>query len=145
METSEEYQVDLYWKEDQNAEVSSMLFSDKIETAERWCLSHSKNDKWTAEHLFIASILSSYMTAYLRTAKNKGIDYKGFKSTGRASFTISDEVSEITDILIRPTVEIIKSSQINKALKIFSLCREHSLVLKALKIRRHIFPSVVLE
>ncbi|WP_035644000.1 OsmC family protein [Flavobacterium sp. ASV13] len=144
METSEEYQVDLHWKEDQNAEASSLLFDDKIQITENWCLSHSKKDTWTAEHLFIASILGSYMTAYLRTAKNKGIDYKSFKSTGRASFTISDDVSEITDILIRPTIVIIKSSQINKALKIFSLCRDHSLVLNALKIRIHIFPSVVL-
>ncbi|WP_433764012.1 OsmC family protein [Flavobacterium ginsenosidimutans] len=144
METLEEYQVDLHWKEDQNAVASSLLFDDKIQIAKNWCLSHSKNDKWTAEHLFIASILSSYMTAYLRTAKNKGIDCKSFKSTGRASFTISDEVSEITDILIKPTVEIIKSSQINRALKIFLLCKDKSLVVNTLNIRIHIFPSVVL-
>lgn len=145
METSQEYQVDLHWKEDENAEVSSLLFKDKIQIAAHYCLSHVNDDIWSAEHLFIASVASSYMTAFLRTAKNKGINYKSYKSSIRASVAISDKVSEITDILIRPTIVIIERSQINKTLKIFSLCREHSLVLNSLKIRIHIFPSVVIQ
>ncbi|MXO06711.1 OsmC family protein [Flavobacterium sp. HBTb2-11-1] len=145
METSKDYQVDLLWKEDQNAELRSVLFEDKLQVAAHCCLSPVKDDVWTAEHLFIASILSSYMTAYLKMAKNKGIHYKKFNSIGRATFSISDETSEITDILIRPAVVISNSGQINKALKIFSLCRRHSLVLNALNIRVHIFPKVAVE
>lgn len=143
METSQEYQVDLNWKEDQNARVSAMGFNNVIEIAPHSCLKNLNGDVWSAEHLFIASIESSYMTAFFRTAKNKGIKCKSFKSTARASILISDEHAEITDIIIRATVTIDQSKQINRALKIFPVCKDHCLVLNTLKIRVHIFPSVI--
>jgi hypothetical protein len=82
------------------------------------------------------------MAAFFRVVKNKGIKFENFKSTARASVRISDEFSEITDIVIRPAVIISERSQINKTLKLFSVCKDHCLVLNALKVRLHIFPSV---
>jgi organic hydroperoxide reductase OsmC/OhrA len=145
METSQEYQVDLQWLENQNARVSAVIFSSAIEVAENSCLKNLKEDVWSAEHLFLAAVESSYMTAFLNIAKHKGIKFKKFKSTARASILLSDDFSEITDIVLRPVVSIEESNQINKTLKIFSLCKEHCLVLNALKVRLHIFPSVNLE
>lgn len=142
METSKEYQVDLNWQENQNARLSAVIFNNAIEVAPHSCLKKLNEDVWSAEHLFIASVESSYMTAFFRTVKNKGIKFKSFKSTAQASVRISDEFSEITDIVIRPAVVISESSQINKTLKLFSICRDHCLVLNALKVRLHIFPSV---
>lgn len=144
METSQEYQVDLIWKEGENPKVKSVIFSNTIQVASHSCLRQSNDDIWSAEHLFIASIESSYMASFFRTAKNKGIKFKSFASTARASVFVSDESSQITDIIIRPTVVILKSNQINKTLKLFSLCKDHSLVLNALSVRLHIFPSVSL-
>jgi organic hydroperoxide reductase OsmC/OhrA len=143
MVTSQQYQVDLIWKEDQiNAKVSAVVFSNAIEVASHSCLKNLNEDVWSAEHLFIASIESSYMTAFFRIAKNKGIKFKSFSCTARASVMIGDEFSEITDIIIRPTVTILESNQINKTLKLFSVCKDHCLVLNTLKIRLHIFPSI---
>jgi|GEM_PF-1774631 len=145
METSHEYQVDLSWKEGQNARVSTVIFKDSIELATHSCLSNLKYDVWSAEHLFIASVESSYMAAFFKTAKNKGIRYKSFKSVARASVVVLDDHSEITDIVIKPVVTIVESRLINKTLKIFSVCKDHCLVLNALKVRLHIFPSVIVE
>lgn len=142
METSQEYQVDLSWQENQNARITSVIFSHAIEVASHSCLKNFHDDVWSAEHLFIASIESSYMNAFFRTAKNKGIKFKSFNCTARASVLISDEFSEITDIVIRPKVAILESNQINKTLKLFSLCKDNCLVINALKVRLHIFPSV---
>ena len=145
MKTLRDYQVDLYWKEDQKGKISSVLFNDAIEVASDCCLKDFKHDAWSAEHLLVASLETSYMIAFFKTAKNKGIKYNSFKSSAKGSIIMTDEYSEITDIIIKPTVTILESNQINKTLKIFSLCREHCLVLNALKIRTHIFPSVIVE
>lgn len=145
MKTSQEYQVDLNWQENQNAKLSALVFNNAIELAPSSCLQKLNGDVWSAEHLFIASIESSYMTTFFRAAKNKRIKFKSFKSTARASFLISDEFSEITDIVIRPVVTISERNQINRTLKLFSVCKEHCLVLKALKVRLHLFPSVRVE
>ncbi|MNR20524.1 hypothetical protein D3C85_1373710 [compost metagenome] len=85
------------------------------------------------------------MTAFFNIAKRKGIKFKSFKSTARASLLLSDDFTEITDIVLKPIVVIEESKMINKTLKIFSLCKEHSLIINALKVRLHIFPSVNLE
>jgi organic hydroperoxide reductase OsmC/OhrA len=145
METSQEYQVDLQWLENQNARVSAVIFSSAIEVAENSCLKNLKEDVWSAEHLFLASVESSYMTAFFNLARHKGIKFKKFKSTARASILLSDDFSEITDIILRPIVVIEENKMISRTLKIFSLCKEHCLVVKALKVRLHIFPSVSLE
>jgi organic hydroperoxide reductase OsmC/OhrA len=145
METSQEYQVDLQWLENQNARVSAVIFSSAIEVAENSCLKNLKEDVWSAEHLFLASVESSYMTAFFNLARHKGIKFKKFKSTARASILLSDDFSEITDIVLRPIVVIEENKMISRTLKIFSLCKEHCLVVKALKVRLHIFPSVSLE
>jgi organic hydroperoxide reductase OsmC/OhrA len=142
METSQEYQVDLDWQEHQNAKISALIFSHDIEVAPHSCLKNRNDDVWSAEHLFIASIESSYMNVFFRIATNKGIKFKSFNCTARASVLISDEFSEITDIIIRPTVAISERNQMNKTLKIFSVCKEHCLVMNALKVRIHLFPSV---
>ncbi|MBF4494255.1 hypothetical protein IRZ83_13285 [Flavobacterium sp. JLP] len=142
MENAEEYQVNLDWQENKKALLTSVIFNNTIEVAPYSCLKKIDEDVWSSEHLFIASIESSYMTAFFRAAKNKGIIFKSFKSTARASILISDEFSEITDIVIRPTVIISESNHINKILKLFSVCKDQGLVLNALKVRLHIFPSV---
>lgn len=143
METSHECQVDLYWKEDQNARLSSMLFKESIEVASHSCLKDLTNDIWSAEHLFIAAIESSYMTSFLKTAKNKGIKCSAFKCNAKASVVVTDDQTEITDIVIRPIATINDKKMINKTLKIFLVCKEYSIVLSALKIRVHIFPTVI--
>jgi hypothetical protein len=38
METSQEYQVDLNWKENQNAKISAVIFNNAIEVAPYSCL-----------------------------------------------------------------------------------------------------------
>jgi len=145
METSKEYQVDLECQVNGTARVSAIIFSNDIQVSPYSCLKNLDEDTWSAEHLFIAAVESSYMTAFFNTAKHKGIKFKQFKSTARASILVSDEFSEITDIVLRPVVSIEESNQLNKTLKIFSLCTQHCLVVNALKVRLHIFPSVHLE
>lgn len=145
METFHEYQVDLYWKEDQNARISSMFFKESIEVASQSCLNDLTDDMWSAEHLFIAAVESSYMTSFFKTAKNKGIKYSSFKCNAKASVVVTDDQTEITDIMIRPTATISDKKQINKTLNIFLICKEYSLVLSALKIRVHIFPTVIVQ
>jgi len=142
METSAEYQVDLKCKENQKARVSAVIFSDDIEVSSYSCLKNLNDNIWSAEHLFVASIESSYMAEFFKAPKHKGIKYKNFKSTARATIRLSDEFAEITDIVLRPTVIIEQSNKINKTLKILANCKEHSLVINTLKVRLHIFPSV---
>jgi organic hydroperoxide reductase OsmC/OhrA len=145
METSKEYQVDLEYQVNGTARVSAIIFNNDIQVSSYSCLKNLDEDTWSAEHLFIAAVESSYMTAFFNTARHKGLKFKRFKSSARASILISDEFSEITDIVLRPMVVIEESKMVNKTLKIFSICKEHCLVLKALKVRLHIFPSVSLE
>jgi len=142
METSAEYQVDLKCKENQKARVSAVIFSDDIEVSSYSCLKNLNDNIWSAEHLFLAAIESSYMAEFFKTAKHKGIKYKNFKCTARATIRLSGEFAEITDIVLRPTVIIEQSNKINKTLKILANCKEHSLVINTLKVRLHIFPSV---
>lgn len=143
METLQECRVDLNWNENQNPRVSAVVFNNTIEVADHSCLKRMNNDVCSAEHLFIASVESSYMTAFFRAAKNKGIKCKSFRSTARASILLCDEKTEITDIIIRPTVTIDKGKYINRTLKIFPECKDHCLVINALKARIHIFrPSM---
>ncbi|BDU25724.1 OsmC family protein [Flavobacterium sp. GSB-24] len=145
MEASQEFQVDLHWQENQKAILRAVIFNDAIEVASHSCLKKSDEAAWSAEHLFIASVESSYMTGFFSAAKHKGLTFKSYAITARASILISDEFSEITDIVIRPVVVITERDKINRALKILSICRDHSVVLKALKVRLHIFPSVIIS
>lgn len=145
METSQEYQVDLECKGNQNARISAAVFNNEIEVSSYSCLENLNNDLWSAEHLFLASVESSYMASFFNITKHKGINFKSYKSTARASILISDDFSYITDIVLRPIVIIGESKKINKTLKIFSLCKEHCLVVNALKVRLHIFPSISVE
>ena len=132
MEISQEYQVDLECKVNGTARVSSVIFNNDIEVSPYSCLKNLNENAWSAEYLFLAAVESSYMTAFFNTARHKGIKFKSFKSTARASILLSDEFSGITDIILKPLVVIEESKMINKTLKIFSLCKEQCLILKAL-------------
>ncbi|WP_291287490.1 OsmC family protein [Flavobacterium sp.] len=145
METSREYQVDVECQVNGTVKVSAVIFNNDIEVSSYSCLKNLDKNAWSAEHLFLAAVETSYMSAFFNSAQHKGIRLKKFKSSARASILVSGEFSEITDIVLRPIVSIEKSNQINKTLKIFSLCKEYCLVVNALKVRLHIFPTVRVE
>lgn len=145
METAQEYQVDLDWREDQHATISSILCQGSIEMASHSCLKDVKDQMWSAEHLFLAGIEGAIMATFFKTAESRAIRYVSYKSSARASIVIGAHCPEITDIVIRITVIICNRKDISKTLKIFSTCKENNMILNALKIRMHIFPTVIVE
>ena len=72
-------------------------------------------DQWNPEHLFLASIVSCYMTTYMSFAKKLSFDIAHFACHAIGQVTVADSRLEFTRITVYPKIYVAKHELYQKA------------------------------
>lgn len=143
METFPQYQVELEWRNTDKVSITSPTIISQLEIAGLPDLSDKINGQWSAEHLFIASLISAYLVAFLKQSKKNHLALKSVLITGSYTSDNLEECLEIADIIIKPVVYVNDQKWMGIVLKALYSCEKKCPILNSVKARIHIFPTVL--
>jgi organic hydroperoxide reductase OsmC/OhrA len=85
-------------------------------------------DQWNPEHLFLASIVSCYMTTYMSFAKKMSLDIAHFACHAIGQVTVADNRLEFARITVYPKIYIAKNELFQKASLAMEKTQEYCLI-----------------
>lgn len=112
------YNVDLIWKSDRKGEISSPELTDSMEVATPPQFPKGIEGIWSPEHLFTAAVNSCFMTTFLSIAENSKLEFTHFSCEGKGKLEQVEGKFLMTEILLKPTLELKNSTDKEKAERI---------------------------
>jgi len=109
------YEVILLWNSVIHGKLSSPKMPGKIEMAIPPEFPKGKKEKWTPEHLFIATISSSLMSTFLLVAENSKFEFISFESNAVGKIEKVDGKLVVTEITLKPKLTIPLSQNESRA------------------------------
>jgi len=133
------YEVNLFWDFKSKGILSFPGTSDKIEiTAQpekhKWIM-----EKWTPEHLYVASVSSGLMSTFLLVAGNSKFKFISFESNAIGTIEKIDGKLSVTEIILKPILILSSPHKENKAKQILALSE------KAFALSNSIKTKITLE
>ncbi len=110
MEDTHYYEVNLLWNSSTQGALSSPIITNKVEATSPHEFPNSIKEKWTPEHLFVASITSSLMSTFLIIAENSKFQFISFESNAVGKIERVNGKLSVTEIVLTPIL-IIPSTQ----------------------------------
>ena len=111
------FNVDLKWVADRIGEVSSPELLDAIDVATPPQFPKGVDGVWSPEHFFTAAVNSCFMTTFLAVAENSKVDGKYM----------------MTEIVLRPHLNIINEADAEKAERILQKSESACLISNSIK------------
>ncbi len=109
------YEVDLNWDSDRKGTMSSPVLNQTVEVATPPEFPKGMEGIWSPEHLFVASVSSCLMTTFLAIAENSNLEFSGFDVKAIGKLEKIDGKFMISEITLKPIVEISNDQQREKA------------------------------
>lgn len=135
MAENHEYQVDLTWKEDRKGQVSSPELTDTIETATPPDFPKGMPNIWSPEHFLVAAVESCLMTTFLAIAENSKLEFISFKSTAIGKLDKVEGKFQMTEIILKPVLEITDENNIERAKRIIEKSEKACLISNSIKTK----------
>lgn len=103
-------------------------------------------EKWTPEHLFVASVVSCFIMTFISVAGAMKIEFEEMRCEGVGTLKHTEgNKMEFVEVVLKPTV-VVKSEQLKeKTLKAIKVTHDHCLVARSLKSEVKVEPSVVIK
>ena len=143
MENYRQYEVDLKWDTESKGKLSCPLLSENIDVAICQDLSKGMPNLWSPEHLFVAAVESCFMLTFLAMATKSNLRIIAYKSKGFGTVDKPDSEFQVIDILLKPTVIITVSSDMNSVLKMLERSAKRSPIANSIKTRLHLSPCLI--
>ncbi|RZJ35630.1 MAG: OsmC family peroxiredoxin [Flavobacterium sp.] len=145
MDRKYEYEVQLEWKQERRGILSSLVLESEIEVATPPEFSKGIAGLWSAEHLFVASVCTCYMSTFLSVAEGACIDFSGFSCGSLGELAMKDGNLVVQEITLSPKVIISDRHLIAKAFKIMDVAGRKCMISNSIKSRVSIAPTVKLS
>jgi organic hydroperoxide reductase OsmC/OhrA len=134
------YELDLSSKSVNTCQISFQGY-EKLEITTNTQTPADNKRKWTPDHLLAAAIASSYMTAFLETANEFGLEVLNYQSHCFIKLEKKNEHYITTEILLRPTILIKNSKESIKANKCLEIAEQNSSMKNVFKIHINVHPQ----
>lgn len=144
MAENHEYQVDLTWLEDRKGEVSSPELTDTIETATPPDFPKGMPNIWSPEHFLVAAVESCLMTTFLAIAENSKLKFISFKSTAIGKLDKVEGKFQMTEIILKPVLEITDENNAERAKRIIEKSEEACLISNSIKTKITLESEIVI-
>lgn len=126
------FDVDVQWKEKRVGELRSeglpaVAVSPPPEL-------QGQEGTWTPEHLFVASVNSCFMSAFLAIAENSKLEIVRFRSKARGKLEKTEGSDyQITEILLRPELVIRSAKDLDRAARILQKAEKNCFISNSIK------------
>jgi len=143
---SHQYNVNLKWNAERVGEVSSPELNSKIEVATPPQFPKGVEGVWSPEHFFTAAVNSCFMTTFLAIAENSRLEFKEFNCSAVGILDQVDGKYLMTEVILSPTLMIIKEDDKEKALRVLDKSEKACLISNSINSKVSLNPLVtVLE
>ena len=133
------YGVNLIWNSETRGTLSSPRIPSKIEVPIPPEFPRTIKERWTPEHLFIAAISSSLMSAFLLVADTSKLKFISFESNAIGKIEKVDGRVVVTEIILKPKLTIPSTQTETKAKRAVKISE------KALVIANSVKTKIILE
>jgi organic hydroperoxide reductase OsmC/OhrA len=114
------YEVNLLWDFESRGTLGCPVTLEKTDAIPP-SFPKVKKEKWTAEHLFVASVSSSLMSAFLLVAENLKLAFISFESSAIGAIEMIDGKLTVTEIVLKPTLVLASSQKESKAKRVLEM------------------------
>jgi organic hydroperoxide reductase OsmC/OhrA len=98
---------------------------------------------WTPEHLFVASVNSCFMSAFLAIAENSKLEIVTFLSKARGKLEkIEGSGYQITEILLKPELVIRGAKDLDRAERILQKAEKNCFISNSIKTVVKLEPEI---
>lgn len=139
------YNVNITWLESRKGIMESNVLSDRIEVATPPEFTKGIPGIWSPEHLFVAAAGSCFMTTFLAVAEKSRLKFDSFSCNASGILEKREQGMMITNITLRPIVNVSNQDMLNKALKVLELSHQSCLILNSIKSEILFMPRVELK
>ena len=132
------YKISLQWQEGRIGMMEADGLEDKIQVATPPEFEKGVAGIWSPEHLYTASVLSSYMTTFLAIAEYSKLEYEDFSCTADGILEKVDGKFLMTEITLKAKVKISDDSKKEKADRIMDKSEAACLISNSIKTKVHL-------
>lgn len=142
------YEVNLNWNSDRRGmmcapEINSVMGeSGCIEVATPPQFNKGIPGIWSPEHLFTAAVSSCLMTTFLAIAENSKLDFTAFACASKGKLEKVDGKFLMTEVILEPTVTILRKEDQDKALKVLQKSEAACLISNSIKSKVTMKPVI---
>jgi organic hydroperoxide reductase OsmC/OhrA len=98
---------------------------------------------WSPEHLFVASVAACLMTTFRSIAEMSGLEVVAYSDSASGTLVRGDDrLYKMTEITLRPRVEIADPAMADRALRLLAKAEKVCLISRSIASEVHIEPSV---
>ena len=134
---------ELYWSGDKTGVVgSSLLKSFAVSTSPEF---GGPEGEWSAEHLFLSSIISCFMSTYLSFVNKMKIENTGFECTASEQVELIDGKYKFTYIHIYPKAFVGNDADVERAKVAMEKTKKYCLISNSVNAEIVQHPEVVVE
>ena len=136
------FATELYWSGDKAGIVgSSSLKSFAVSTSPEF---GGPEGEWSAEHLFLSSIISCFMSTYLSFVDKMKIENTGFECTATGQVEIIDGKYKFTFIHIYPKAFVGNDADVERARVALEKAKKYCLITNSVNAEIVQHPEVVI-
>jgi len=101
---------------------------------------------WTPEHLYVASVVSCFMTTFLAIAQNSKLDVVSFCASAQGKLEkVEGAGYQITEIILKPRVVVRDSRDLERAARILEKAEKNCFVSNSIKTAVKLEPQIYHE
>jgi len=142
------YEVNLHWNSDRKGVMCSPEINSVV--GEGGCLEVATPPQfskgipgiWSPEHLFTAAVSSCLMTTFLAIAENSKLDFTDFACTSKGKLEKVDGKFLMTEVVLEPTVTILREEDQDKALRVLQKSEAACLISNSIKSKVTMIPVI---
>ena len=127
------YNLSLKWESDRKGNLSSPELPTTIEVATPPEFDKGMPNIWSPEHLFIASVVSCFMTTFLAIAEYSKFEFIDFKCDAQGILEKIDGKYLMTKIILKPELTIDSLDKTEKAQRILEKSEAACLISNSIK------------
>lgn len=144
MEDIHHYKVNVKWDEGRIGTLSSDSFPHiKVATPPEF--PKGVAGIWSPEHLFVSSVAICLMTTFLAIAENSSLPFSSFRCEADGKLERIDGKFMISEIELRPEVEVAEEKYIEKAERIIEKSENACLISNSVKTKIILKPSILVN
>jgi peroxiredoxin-like protein len=143
MEEIHQYEVNLKWNHDRKGTLSSPELPQQIEVVTPPDFYKGISGFWSPEHLFVASVVSCFMTTFLGIAENSKLEYINLEIQATGVVDKVEGKFQVTEIILKPKVIIPSNMSTEKATRVIEMAEKNCLISNSIKTIIHLRSDVI--
>lgn len=139
------YEVNLLWDSATQGTLSSPIIASKIKVETPPKFTNGIKEKWTVEHLFVASVNSCLMSTFLLVAENSKFQFISFESNAIGKIEKVNGKFSITEVVLKPTLIIPSSQNETKAKRVIEMSEKACAISNSIKTKMKLDAIIIIK